>query len=53
VSSFREKFDAVWLASSIQVYLDLLRSEGCAKEMADQRCAYDMSLTILCRCKAR
>jgi hypothetical protein len=32
---FREKADGVWLASPIQVYLDLLRGEGRAKEMAD------------------
>jgi hypothetical protein len=32
---FREKLGDVWLASPIQVYLDLLRSEGRAKEMAE------------------
>jgi len=32
---FREKLDEVWLASPIQVYLDLLRGEGRAKEMAE------------------
>lgn len=32
---FRQKIDGVWLASSIQVYLDLLRGEGRAKEMAE------------------
>jgi len=32
---FREKVDGVWLASPVQVYLDLVRSEGRAKEMAD------------------
>jgi hypothetical protein len=31
---FREQLDGTWLASPIQVYLDLLRSEGRAKEMA-------------------
>jgi hypothetical protein len=31
---FRECIDDVWLASPIQVYLDLLRGEGRAKEMA-------------------
>jgi hypothetical protein len=31
---FREHFAGVWLASPIQVYLDLLRGEGRAKEMA-------------------
>jgi hypothetical protein len=31
---FRERLDGVWLASPIQVYLDLVRSEGRAKEMA-------------------
>jgi hypothetical protein len=32
---FRERVGGVWLASPIQVYLDLLRGEGRAKEMAD------------------
>jgi hypothetical protein len=32
---FREQVDKVWLASPIQVYLDLLRGEGRAKEMAE------------------
>jgi hypothetical protein len=32
---FREQVDGVWLASPIQVYLDLARSEGRAKEMAE------------------
>jgi hypothetical protein len=32
---FREQVGGVWLASPIQVYLDLLRGEGRAKEMAD------------------
>lgn len=31
---FRQQVDGVWLASPIQVYLDLLRGEGRAKEMA-------------------
>lgn len=31
---FREHLSGVWLASPIQVYLDLLRGEGRAKEMA-------------------
>lgn len=31
---FRQKVGEVWLASPIQVYLDLLRGEGRAKEMA-------------------
>lgn len=31
---FREKVDGAWLASPVQVYLDLMRSEGRAKEMA-------------------
>ncbi|KWA80330.1 hypothetical protein WL30_31400 [Burkholderia ubonensis] len=30
----RQQIDDVWLASPVQVYLDLLRSEGRAKEMA-------------------
>jgi hypothetical protein len=32
---FREQVGGVWLASPVQVYLDLLRSEGRAKEMAE------------------
>jgi hypothetical protein len=32
---FRQKSGEIWLASPIQVYLDLLRSEGRAKEMAE------------------
>lgn len=32
---FRERVDGVWLASPVQVYIDLLRSEGRAKEMAE------------------
>ena len=32
---FRERFDNAWLASPIQVYLDLLRGEGRAIEMAE------------------
>lgn len=32
---FREEVDGIWLASPIQVYLDLVRSEGRAKEMAE------------------
>ncbi|WP_233237847.1 type IV toxin-antitoxin system AbiEi family antitoxin [Bordetella sp. LUAb4] len=32
---FRQQIDGVWLASPIQVYLDLLRGEGRAKEMAE------------------
>ena len=31
---FRDLVDGVWLASPVQVYLDLLRGEGRAKEMA-------------------
>jgi hypothetical protein len=31
---FREQHQETWLASPIQVYLDLLRSEGRAKELA-------------------
>ncbi|MDB6100248.1 MAG: hypothetical protein JWO52_247 [Gammaproteobacteria bacterium] len=31
---FRERVGGVWLASPVQVYLDLLRGEGRAKEMA-------------------
>ena len=31
---FRELVDGTWLASPIQVYLDLMRSEGRAREMA-------------------
>jgi hypothetical protein len=32
---FREQMDGIWLASPIQVYLDLMRGEGRAKEMAE------------------
>jgi hypothetical protein len=32
---FRERVGGVWLASPIHVYLDLLRGEGRAKDMAD------------------
>lgn len=32
---FRERVGDVWLASPVQVYLDLLRGEGRAKEMAE------------------
>lgn len=32
---FRERVNSAWLANPIQVYLDLLRSEGRAKEMAE------------------
>jgi hypothetical protein len=32
---FRENAGGIWLASPIQVYLDLIRGEGRAKEMAD------------------
>ena len=32
---FRQRVDGVWLASPIQVYLDLVRSEGRAKELAE------------------
>ena len=32
---FRENVGGVWLASPVQVYLDLLRGEGRAKEMAE------------------
>ena len=32
---FRQKDGGVWLASPIQIYLDLLRGEGRAKEMAE------------------
>lgn len=31
---FREQVDGLWLASPIQIYLDLLRGEGRSKEMA-------------------
>ncbi len=31
---FRESVNGIWLASAVQVYLDLMRSEGRAKEMA-------------------
>lgn len=32
---FRQQVNGLWLASPVQVYLDLLRSEGRAKEMAE------------------
>ncbi|SCU82426.1 conserved hypothetical protein [Cupriavidus necator] len=32
---FRQQLEDVWLASPVQVYLDLLRGEGRAKEMAE------------------
>lgn len=32
---FRQQIDGVWLASPVQTYLDLLRGEGRAKEMAE------------------
>lgn len=32
---FRERVGGLWLASSIQIYLDLLRGEGRTKEMAE------------------
>ena len=32
---FRQQVGGVWLASPIQIYLDLLRGEGRAKEMAE------------------
>jgi hypothetical protein len=32
---FRERVDDRWLASPIQIYLDLLRGEGRSKEMAE------------------
>jgi hypothetical protein len=32
---FREEVDGVWLASPIQVYLDLMRGEGRGKDMAE------------------
>lgn len=32
---FRKLENGIWLASSVQVYLDLMRSEGRAKEMAE------------------
>lgn len=32
---FREQVGGIWLASPVQVYLDLLRGEGRAKEMAE------------------
>jgi hypothetical protein len=32
---FRERLGDIWLASPVQVYLDLLRGEGRAKEMAE------------------
>jgi hypothetical protein len=31
---FREQLEDIWYASRIQVYIDLSRSEGRAKEMA-------------------
>ncbi len=31
---FRELVNGVWLASTVQVYLDLMRSEGRARELA-------------------
>jgi hypothetical protein len=31
---FRERVDGAWLASPVQVYLDLMRSEGRSKELA-------------------
>ena len=32
---FRQKVDEVWLASPIQIYLDLIRGEGRAKDLAE------------------
>ena len=32
---FREKIDQLWLASPVQVYLDLLRGEGRSRDMAE------------------
>jgi len=32
---FREQLDGVWFATPVQVYLDLLRGEGRAKELAE------------------
>lgn len=32
---FRQRVDGVWLASSIQTYLDLVRAEARAKELAE------------------
>lgn len=32
---FREQIDGLWLASPIQIYLDLLRGEGRSKEIAE------------------
>lgn len=32
---FRERVDGMWLASPVQVYLDLIRGEGRSKEMAE------------------
>jgi hypothetical protein len=32
---FRERIDGLWLASPIQVYIDLLRGEGRSREMAE------------------
>jgi hypothetical protein len=31
----RQRVDGVWLASPIQTYLDLVRAEGRAKELAE------------------
>jgi predicted transcriptional regulator len=35
MSEFRQNVGGVWLASPVQVYLDLLRGEGRAKELAE------------------
>jgi hypothetical protein len=32
---FRERVGGIWLASPVQVYLDLLRGKGLSKEMAE------------------
>jgi len=32
---FRQRVDGIWLASPIQTYLDLVRAEGRAKELAE------------------
>ena len=32
---FRDRVDGLWLASSVQIYLDLLRGEGRSKELAE------------------
>lgn len=32
---FRERLEGMWLASPIQIYLDLIRGEGRSKELAD------------------